>query len=54
MAGVAWATKPISLFVAVPAALATYAVVAGFSGAVQVSTAEKLKGFVRRKLLKRT
>jgi O-antigen/teichoic acid export membrane protein len=54
MAGVAWATKPISLFVAVPAALATYAVVAWFSGAVQVSTAEKLKGFVRRKLLKRT
>jgi O-antigen/teichoic acid export membrane protein len=49
MAAVAWVTKPVSLFLAVPAALITYAAVAWFSGAVQPATATKLKGFVRRK-----
>jgi O-antigen/teichoic acid export membrane protein len=53
MAAVAWATKPLSLFVAMPAAVLTYGVVAWFSGAVHPVTAEKLKGVVRRKLLRR-
>lgn len=53
MAGAAWLTKPISLFLAVPAAVLTYAVVAYFSGAIQPSTLDMIKGFVNRRLLKR-
>ena len=53
MAAVAWLTKPISPFLAVPAALLTYAVVAWLSGAVQPSTAEKIKDLLNRKLLRR-
>jgi O-antigen/teichoic acid export membrane protein len=53
MAVVAWLTKPLSLFVAVPAAVSTYAAAAWLSGAVQPATAEKIKGIVRRKLLRR-
>ena len=53
MAGVAWLTKPISPFLAVPAAGLTYAAAAWFSGAVQPATAEKIKGLVNRKLLRR-
>jgi O-antigen/teichoic acid export membrane protein len=53
MAVVAWLTKPISIFLAVPAAVVTYAAAAWLSGAVQASTAEKIKGVVRRKLLRR-
>lgn len=50
MAGVAFLTKPISLFLAVPAALLTYGLLAWFSGAVQPSTADLIRGFVARKL----
>jgi O-antigen/teichoic acid export membrane protein len=50
MALVAWLTKPISLFLAVPAAVLTYAVAAWLTGALQPSTIDMLKGFVRRKL----
>ena len=50
MVGVAYATKPISLFLAVPLAVATYGVVAWFSGAVQPSTVDMLKGMLGRKL----
>jgi O-antigen/teichoic acid export membrane protein len=53
MAGVAWLTKPVSMFLAVPAAVLTYAGVAYFSGAVQPSTIDLLKGFINRKLLRR-
>jgi O-antigen/teichoic acid export membrane protein len=53
MLGVAWLTKPISLFLAVPAALLGYAVVAYFSGAIQPSTVELIQRFVNRKLLRR-
>lgn len=45
----AFLTKPISLFLAVPAALLTYGVVAWFGGAVQPTTIEAVKGFVGRK-----
>jgi O-antigen/teichoic acid export membrane protein len=50
MVGVAYVTKPVSLFLAVPAAVATYGVVAWFSGAVQPSTVDMLKGMLGRKL----
>jgi hypothetical protein len=50
MAGVAYVTKPISIFLAVPLAAATYGVVAWFSGAVQPSTVDMLKGMLGRKL----
>jgi O-antigen/teichoic acid export membrane protein len=50
MAGVAVLTKPISLFLAVPASLLTYGVVAWFSGAVQPSSVDMIKGFLARKL----
>lgn len=53
MAVVAWFTKPFSLFLAVPAALATYAVVAYFTGAIKPRTVDMLKGFVQRKLRRR-
>jgi O-antigen/teichoic acid export membrane protein len=50
MVGVALLTKPISMFLAVPASLLTYGVVAWFSGAVQPSTMAQIKGFLGRKL----
>jgi O-antigen/teichoic acid export membrane protein len=50
MAGVAYLTKPISMFLAVPLACLSYAGVAWFSGAVQPATIDKIKGFVNRKL----
>jgi O-antigen/teichoic acid export membrane protein len=50
MAGVALLTKTISLFLAVPAALLAYGVVAWFSGAIQPSTIDMIKGFVGRRL----
>jgi O-antigen/teichoic acid export membrane protein len=50
---VAWFTKPISIFVALPAAVLTYALAAYFSGAVQPSTIEMIKGVVSRKILRR-
>jgi O-antigen/teichoic acid export membrane protein len=53
MAGVAYVTKPISPFLAVPAAGLTYGVVAYFSGAVQPSTTQMITGFVNRRILKR-
>lgn len=53
MAGVAWFTKPISLFLAVPAAVLTYAVVAYFSGALQPTTVALIKGFINRRVLRR-
>ena len=40
---------PISLYLAVPAAVLTYAAVAWLSGAVQPTTIEMIKGFVGRK-----
>lgn len=51
---VAWLTKPISIFLAVPAALLTYAVAAYFSGAIQPSTLDMLKAFFRRRLARKT
>lgn len=50
MAGLAWLTKPVSLFLAVPLALLGYGVCAWFSGAVQPTTVDMVKGFVSRKL----
>jgi O-antigen/teichoic acid export membrane protein len=50
MVGVALVTKPISMFLAVPASLLAYGVVAWFSGAVQPATATQIKGFLGRKL----
>jgi O-antigen/teichoic acid export membrane protein len=50
MALVAWLTKPISLYLAVPAAVLAYAATAWLSGALQPSTIEMLKGFASRKL----
>lgn len=50
MAVVAWLTKPFSLFVAVPAALLTYAIVAWQSGALRAETLEMLKAKVARRL----
>lgn len=53
MALVAFVVKPVSLWLAVPAALGVYGAIVWFSGAVQPSTAEMIKRFVRRKLLRR-
>jgi O-antigen/teichoic acid export membrane protein len=50
MAVVAWLTKPISLFLAVPAALLTYGVAAWLSGAVQQVTIDMFKDIVARRL----
>jgi O-antigen/teichoic acid export membrane protein len=50
MAIVAWLTKPISLFLAVPAAVATYVCVAWLSGALQPATIDLVKGILARKL----
>jgi O-antigen/teichoic acid export membrane protein len=50
MAIVAWLTKPISLFLAVPAALLTYGVAAWLSGALQQATIDMVKEIVARKL----
>lgn len=50
MAVVAYFSKPISLFLAVPLALLAYGLVAWFGGAVQPSTVDMLKGMVGRKL----
>jgi O-antigen/teichoic acid export membrane protein len=50
MAVVAYLLKPISPFLAVPASLATYGVVAWLSGALDQPTIAKIKGFVNRKL----
>jgi O-antigen/teichoic acid export membrane protein len=50
MVGVAILTKPISLYLAVPAALLTYTGVAWLSGAVQPATIDMIKGVVGRKL----
>lgn len=50
MVGVALVTKPISMFLAVPASLLTYGVVAWFTGAVQPATAAQITGFLGRKL----
>jgi hypothetical protein len=50
MAGVAWFTKPISMWLAVPAAVLTYGVVAYLIGAIQPATLDMIKGFVNRKL----
>jgi O-antigen/teichoic acid export membrane protein len=49
MALVAWLTKPISLFLAVPAAVLTYGLAAYLTGALQPSTIDMVKGFVARK-----
>lgn len=49
MAAVAHFTKPISLYLAVPAALATYLGLAWFTGAIQASTVDMVKGFLARK-----
>jgi O-antigen/teichoic acid export membrane protein len=54
MAVVAWLTKPVSLFLAIPAAVLTYAAVAYVSGAVQPSTMDMIKSFVQRRLLRRS
>jgi O-antigen/teichoic acid export membrane protein len=53
MAVVAWLTKPITLFLAVPAACLTYGILAWLTGAIQPATVEMVKGTVRRKLLRR-
>jgi uncharacterized membrane protein YvlD (DUF360 family) len=50
MAIVAWLTKPISLFLAVPAAVLTYGAVAWLSGALQPATIDMVKGILARKL----
>jgi len=50
MGGVAWLAKPISLFLAVPAAIATYAAVAWLTGALQPATVTMLRGIVARRL----
>ena len=50
MAIVAWLTKPISLFLAVPAALLTYALAAWLSGALQKATIDMVKDIVARRL----
>jgi O-antigen/teichoic acid export membrane protein len=50
MAVVAWLTKPVSLFLAVPAAVLTYGIVAWVSGALQPSTIEMVRGIVSRRL----
>jgi O-antigen/teichoic acid export membrane protein len=49
MGVVAYFTKPLTLFVAVPLSLLTYAAVAWYSGAIQQSTVDMVKGFIARK-----
>jgi O-antigen/teichoic acid export membrane protein len=50
MASVGLLLKPASLFLAVPAALLTYAGLAWFSGAIQPSTSDMIKRVISRKL----
>jgi O-antigen/teichoic acid export membrane protein len=50
MGGVAYITKPISLFLAVPLAVLTYAGVAWLIGAIAPRTIDMLKGILGRKL----
>lgn len=50
MAGVGLLLKPISLFLAVPAALAAYAGTAWITGALQANTIQMAKRFIARKL----
>lgn len=50
MAVVAWLTKPVSFFLAVPASIATYALLAWLTGAIQPATVSMLKGMVARRL----
>jgi len=50
MAAVGLALKPVSLFLAVPAAGLTYVAAAWFSGAVQPATVEAIKAGVARRL----
>ncbi|HYQ16285.1 MAG TPA: oligosaccharide flippase family protein [Polyangiaceae bacterium] len=50
MAVVAWLLKPISLFLAVPAAVVTYGAVAWLTGALQPATIEMIKGTLARRL----
>jgi O-antigen/teichoic acid export membrane protein len=50
MTAVAYFTKPISIFLAVPASVVTYVLVAWFGGAVQPTTVEMLKGTLGRRL----
>jgi uncharacterized membrane protein YvlD (DUF360 family) len=49
MGVVAHFSKPLTLFVAVPLSLLTYAAVAWYSGAIQPSTVDMIKGFIGRK-----
>lgn len=48
MAAVAWVTKPISLFLAVPAAIIAYGATVWLSGALQPSTIEMFKRRLKR------
>ena len=50
MLAVAYFTKPISIFLAVPASGLTYVLAAWFGGAVQPATAELIKGTLSRRL----
>jgi uncharacterized membrane protein YvlD (DUF360 family) len=50
MGAVAFFTKPISLLLAVPLAVLTYAGVAWLIGAIQPSTIDMIKGILGRKL----
>jgi O-antigen/teichoic acid export membrane protein len=50
MAGAAWVTKPISIFLAVPSAIGAYVLVAWLSGFLQPATIDLVKGIVARKL----
>jgi len=50
MAVVAWLTKPISVFLAVPAAVLTYGLVAWVTGAVRPATVDMLKRGIARRL----
>ena len=50
MLAVAYFTKPISIFLAVPASVIVYVLVAWFGGAVQPATVDLLKGTVGRRL----
>lgn len=49
MVAVAYFTKPISIFLAVPASVLTYALLAWFGGAVQPATVEMIKGTLGRR-----
>jgi O-antigen/teichoic acid export membrane protein len=50
MASVAWLLKPISLFLAIPAALLAYAAVARLTGALNPTTVAMMRGALARKL----